>query len=162
MDCLCVPLRGGMGKTKAWSAFEWGMVVGTRHTGLSVKNEHSWVIHPQQFPVYIKNLSPPKGHPANLTTVGSIGVNMDQHPCGMNSTPCRVQALTNWGCTEGKRGCNSILGRYWSCFFYTQCICVYVKNPAALQFLTQTGVPCHLLPYPIQRHFNLLSCPFTL
>ena len=29
------------------------------------------------------------------TTVGSIGVNMVQHPCGMLSTPCRVHALRN-------------------------------------------------------------------
>ena len=44
------------------------------------------------------------------TTVGSIGI-MGQHPCGTLSTPCRVHALANWGCSEGKRGCNSILER---------------------------------------------------
>ena len=31
------------------------------------------------------------------TTVGSIGVNMGQHPCGTLSTPCRVHAQMNWG-----------------------------------------------------------------
>jgi hypothetical protein len=29
------------------------------------------------------------------TTVGKIGVNTGQHPCGMLVTPCRVHALTN-------------------------------------------------------------------
>ena len=33
-------------------------------------------------------------------TVGSIGVNMGQHPCGMLSTPYRVHALTNVGSSE--------------------------------------------------------------
>uniref|UniRef100_A0A8C8GUU6 Decaprenyl-diphosphate synthase subunit 1 n=1 Tax=Oncorhynchus tshawytscha TaxID=74940 RepID=A0A8C8GUU6_ONCTS len=32
-----------------------------------------------------------------------------------------------------------------------------VKNPAALQFLTQTLCAWHLLPYPVQKHFTLLS-----
>ena len=37
-----------------------------------------------------------------------------------------------------------------------------LKNPAALQFLTHSN-QCtrHLLPIPIQRHLNLVSCPFT-
>jgi hypothetical protein len=34
--------------------------------------------------------------------VGKIGVNTGQHPCGMLVTPCRVHALTNWSCSEGK------------------------------------------------------------
>ena len=38
MDCVCVPFRGWTGKTKYLSAFERGMVVGARRTGLSVKN----------------------------------------------------------------------------------------------------------------------------
>jgi hypothetical protein len=38
------------------------------------------------------------------TTVGSTGVNMGQHPCGMLSTACRTHALTNWGCFQGKMG----------------------------------------------------------
>jgi hypothetical protein len=36
MDCVCVPFRGWMGKIKDVSAFERGMVVGARRTGLSV------------------------------------------------------------------------------------------------------------------------------
>ena len=38
------------------------------------------------------------------TIVGSIRLNMSQHPCGTLSTPCRVHAPKNLGCSEGKRG----------------------------------------------------------
>ena len=55
------------------------MVGGARRTGLCKELQRCWVFHAQQFPVCIKNGSSPKGHPANLTTVGSIGVNMDQY-----------------------------------------------------------------------------------
>ena len=47
MDCVSVPFRGWMGKTKDLSAFERGMVVGARRTGLSVSS--CWVFHAQQF-----------------------------------------------------------------------------------------------------------------
>jgi hypothetical protein len=50
-------------------------------------------------------------HHQTDTTVGSIGINRGQDPCGMLSTAWRVYAQTNMGCSEGKRGCNSILGR---------------------------------------------------
>jgi hypothetical protein len=46
------------------------------------------------------------------TTEGSIGVNMGQHPCITLSTTCSVHATTNWGCSEDKRDCNSILERF--------------------------------------------------
>ena len=42
------------------------------------------------------------------TTMGSVGVNMGQHPCGMLLTHCRVHTPTNVNCSEGKSGCNSI------------------------------------------------------
>jgi hypothetical protein len=48
------------------SAFEWGMVLGAKSTGLCQKLQHCWVLQAQQFPVCIMN-GPPKGHPANLT-----------------------------------------------------------------------------------------------
>ena len=67
MDCVCVQFRGLMGKTKYLSAFEWGMVVGARCTGLCQELQRCWVFHDQPFPVCIKNGPPPKGHPANLT-----------------------------------------------------------------------------------------------
>jgi hypothetical protein len=56
-----------MAKTKYLSAFEWAIVVGARHTSLCQELQCCWVFHTQQFPVYIKNGPPSKGHPANLT-----------------------------------------------------------------------------------------------
>ena len=42
--------------------------------------QHCWVFHAQQFPVCVNG-----PHLKDIrTTVGSIGVNMGQHPCGMN------------------------------------------------------------------------------
>ena len=76
-----MPFRGRIGNAKNVSAFEQGMVVGVRHSGLCQELQRGWVSHTHQFPMYIKNGPPSKGHPANLTTVGSIGVNMGQHPC---------------------------------------------------------------------------------
>jgi hypothetical protein len=55
-----------MDKTKDLSAFERGMIVGARRTGLCQELQCCWVFHAQQFPVCIKNGPPPKGHPANL------------------------------------------------------------------------------------------------
>ena len=49
------------------SAFERDMVVGARRTGLGQELQSCWDYSAQQFPVHIKNGSPPKGHPANLT-----------------------------------------------------------------------------------------------
>ena len=90
-----------MGKTKYLSAFERDMVVGAKRTGLSVsRTACCWVFHAQQFPVCIKNGPPPKGHPANLTTVGSIAVNMGQHSCGTLST---IEAV--WRAKGGATQC---------------------------------------------------------
>ena len=55
-----------MGKSKYLSAFERGMVVGARRTGLCQELYRCWDFHSQQFPVYIE-CSTPKGHLANLT-----------------------------------------------------------------------------------------------
>ena len=56
-----------MGKTKDLSAFERGMVVSTRLTGLCQELQRCWAFHAQQFPVCIKNGLPPNGQPASLT-----------------------------------------------------------------------------------------------
>ena len=56
-----------MGKKIYFSAFELGMVVGARLTGLCQELQSCWVFHAQQLPVCIKNDPPPTGHPANLT-----------------------------------------------------------------------------------------------
>jgi hypothetical protein len=69
-DCVCLPFRGWMGKRKYWSAFERGMVVGARHTGLCQELQHCWVFHNQQFPVCIKSGPLPKGHPATWHNCG--------------------------------------------------------------------------------------------
>ena len=63
----CVPFREGMVKTKDLSAFERGMVVGARRTGLCQELQCCWAFHVQQFLMCIKNGPPPKGHPASLT-----------------------------------------------------------------------------------------------
>jgi hypothetical protein len=72
--------------TKYLSAFEQGMVVGARRTGLSAsitamllgfsRSKVSWPTTQLDTPV------------------GTIGVHMGQHPRGMLSTSCRVHALT--------------------------------------------------------------------
>ena len=75
--------EGEWARQKYLSAFERGMVVGVRYTGLCQELHLCRGFHTQQFPVCNKNGPPPKRHPANLTqTVGSIGVNMGHHPCG--------------------------------------------------------------------------------
>ena len=81
------------------SAFERGMVLGTRRIGLCVSRtllllgfSCSTVSHASQ------EWSTTKGYPANLTTVGSIGVNIGQHPCGTLSTsrPCSDELRLEW------------------------------------------------------------------
>jgi hypothetical protein len=96
MVWICVPFRGWMGRTKDRSGFERGMVIGARHTGFwktatLVGFSHSTVSRVYQ----VWSTTQP-------TIVGSIGVNMGQHPCGMILIPCWVHSLTNWGCSEGQ------------------------------------------------------------
>ena len=103
MDCVCVPFSGWMGKTKYLSAFERGMVVGARCTGLSVSRTATQLFkkNAQQFPVCIKNGPPPKGRPANLTQLWeALESTHASVPVERLSTPCC--ALTNWGCSEVK------------------------------------------------------------
>ena len=86
-----------MGKTTGLSAFEQGMVVGARRTGLSVSRTiNAAGFHTQQFTMCIKNGPPPKGRPANLTELWeALEFNMGQRPCGTLSTSCGVHAPTN-------------------------------------------------------------------
>ena len=70
MDCVCVPFRGWMGTTTDWSAFEQGMVVGARRTGLCQKLQRCWGFHSQQFPLCIKNGLPPKRTSSQLDNWG--------------------------------------------------------------------------------------------
>jgi hypothetical protein len=104
--CVCVIL------TKVVSVFEQGMVVGARHTGLSKELQRCCFFHAEQFPVYIKNGPPPKGQPANWTQLWeAMESTWASITCEMLSTSCRIHVQTDWGCSEGKRGCNSILRR---------------------------------------------------
>jgi hypothetical protein len=59
--------EGEWARQKDLSAFEWGMVVGARRIGLCQALQCCRAFHTKQFPVYIKNGPPPKGHPDNLT-----------------------------------------------------------------------------------------------
>ena len=81
-----------MGKTKYLSAFEQGMVVGARRTGLGQELQILQVFH-QTVPCLYQEWSTTQRTSSQFeTTVGSIGVNMRQHPCGTLSTPCREHA----------------------------------------------------------------------
>jgi hypothetical protein len=100
-----------MGKIIDLSAFERGMVVGARRTGLCQALQCCWVFHAQHFRVYIKNGPPPKGHQVNLTqlsTLASITVERFRHL--VESRPRQIEAVL-----RAKRGCNSILGRCSLC-----------------------------------------------
>ena len=57
MGCVCAIQRVKWARQKI-SAFERGMVIGTRRTDLCQEV--------QPFPVCIKNGPPPKGHPGNF------------------------------------------------------------------------------------------------
>ena len=87
MDCVCA-IQMVNEQDKIYSAFEWGMVVGARRTGLIVSRTATRLGFSQStVPVCIKNGPPPKGHPANLTqlwealesTWASIPVEYFQH-----------------------------------------------------------------------------------
>ena len=132
MDCVCVPFRVWMGKTKYWSAFERGMVVGAERTGLSVPRtatllgfSRSTVSH-----VYQEWSTTQRTSSQLDTTQRNIGVNTCHHPCGMILTPCRVHGPTKWGCSEGKRGCNSILGWCSLCFIHSAYTSLCLDNTA--------------------------------
>ena len=81
-----------MGKTKDLSAFERGMVVGARHTGLCQELQRCWVFHSTVSRVYQEQSTTQRTSDQLETTVGSIGVNMGQHPRGTLLAPCRVHS----------------------------------------------------------------------
>ena len=90
MDCVCVPFRGWMGKTKD-PLIGYGSRCQVHRfvsrTAMLLGFSHS------TFSCLYQEWSTTQSKSRQLdTTVGSIGVNMGQHPCGMPSTPCRVHA----------------------------------------------------------------------
>jgi hypothetical protein len=105
MDCVYVPFSGWIGKTKYLSAFEPGMLVGARRTvWVCQELQRCRVFHTTVSCVYQEWSTTWRTSSQLHTTVRSIGVNMCQHPYGTLLTPCRVHALTNLGCSEGKWG----------------------------------------------------------
>ena len=88
MDFVCVPFRGLMGKTKDWSVFERS--IGARHTGLSMSRIATQLALSRSTVscVYQEWSTNQRTSSQLETTVGSIGVNMGPHPCGMLSPPC--------------------------------------------------------------------------
>ena len=81
-------------QTKYLNAFERGMEVGARHTGVCHELQHCYTagFNPRSTVsrVYQEWSSTQIISSQLDTTVGSIGVNMGQHPSGMVSTPCRA------------------------------------------------------------------------
>ena len=73
-----------MGKTKYLSAFEQSMVVGARRTILSESRTATLL----GFILNISCVYQEWSTNQFDTTVGSIGVDMSQPPCGTLSTPC--------------------------------------------------------------------------
>ena len=78
MDCVCMPFRGWMGKTKDLSAFERGMVVGAMRTGLSMSRTATLLgfSHSTVSCVYQEWYTAQRTSSQLDTTVGSIGVNI--------------------------------------------------------------------------------------
>ena len=77
-------------------AFDRGMVVGARCTGLYQELQCCWAFRAQQFPLCINNDPPPKGHPAKLTKLWeALESTWASIPVERFSTPCRVDAATN-------------------------------------------------------------------
>ena len=87
-----------MGKTQYLSAFERGMVVGTRRTGLSVSRTATLLVFSRSTVshVYQEWSTTQRTFSQLDTTVVSIGV---KHPCGTLSTPCRGGVGTDTECT---------------------------------------------------------------
>ena len=100
-------------QTKYLSAFEWDMVVGARRTGLCVSRTAKLLGFSRSTVSRLyQEWSTTQMTTSQLdTTVGSIGGNLGQRPCGTLSTTYRVHAPTILGYSEGKMGCNSIVGK---------------------------------------------------
>jgi hypothetical protein len=112
--------EGEWTRQKDWSAFERGTVVGARHTGLCQELQRCWVSR-----VYEEWSTTQRTSSQLDKTVGSIGVNMGQHPCGTPSTPCRGHELRLFwgqkgGATQYQEGVLNV--------FYTQCMSQWSNN----------------------------------
>jgi hypothetical protein len=81
-----------MGKTNIRG---YGSTVGAGRTGFCQELQRCWVFHATISCVNQEWFTIQMTSSELDTTVGSIGVNMGQHPCGMLSTPLRVHVLMN-------------------------------------------------------------------
>ena len=126
-----------MGKTKYLSTFEKGMVVGAKRTGLSVsRTEILLFFLPSTVSLVYQEWSTTKRTSSQLDiTVGSIGVNMGQHSCGMLSKILQNLATCS----------------YTSVSVHTLCIPYsYTGVPIHTLFInySYTSVPIHTLSIP--------------
>jgi hypothetical protein len=92
------------GEWAVQSSFELGMAVGARCISLSVKNCNAVFLRSTVSSVYEEWSITQRTSKQLDTTMGSIGVNMGQHPYGTLLTLCRVHAPANRGCSEDKGG----------------------------------------------------------
>jgi hypothetical protein len=92
------------------------------------------------------------------TTVESIGVNMGQHPYGTLLTSCGVHAPMNWGCSEGRIGCNLILRMCYSCFVHSLYITLLMVFPYTLLFSCFTDRGLKECLYWFRLHWGTLLC----
>jgi hypothetical protein len=116
--CMCA-IQRWLVKTKNVSAFEQGMVVGARHTATLLDFSCSTV-----YLVYPEWSTTQRTSSQLDTTVGSIGVNMGQYPCGTVSTYCSPspdELRLFWG---QKKGVPNVL--------YTQCTFTLTGHNALL------------------------------
>jgi hypothetical protein len=83
--------------TKDLSAFERGMVVGARHTSLSVSRTATLLgfSHSTVSRVYQEWSTTQRTSSQLDTIMGSNGVNIAEHRCGTLLAPCRIHATTN-------------------------------------------------------------------
>jgi hypothetical protein len=89
--CMCAIQRVNVqDKIFTLSAFELGMVVGARRTGLSVSRTATMLCFSHST---VSRVFQEWSTSQCFTTVGSIGVNMGQH--GNLLTPSRVHTPTN-------------------------------------------------------------------
>jgi hypothetical protein len=126
MYCASVPFRGWMGKTKDWSAFERGMVVGSG-APVCVKNCNAAGFFTFNS---FQCVSRMVHHPKDIQTTwqlceatDSTWASIAMECFGHLTSPCPDEIRLYW---EQRGGCNTILGR---CSVYS----VYTVHSESIQ-----------------------------
>jgi hypothetical protein len=96
---MCRAIQSVNGQDKDLSPFERGMVVGARSTGFSVSRFATMLGFTLNRFLYQEWSTTERTSSQLDTTVGSTDINMGQYPCGTLTTPCRVHAPMNSGCS---------------------------------------------------------------